>query len=522
MLATCLGDARRQPQARRQVVPFRRLVSLYVPKRLAAHREENARAVLDEVNSLIAARGYIEPDGQIHLETISTAVKLEMIDNWGCSNEEQLARVLKMPRITDGEDAPLEVDPRAWATEQSQYFGRENPYQLSEQPGHYSYWHVQFWNPEPYLANDERILALLHGVRDNAYFYCPCHEASVVYTSRYRFICMGCGFLHAVPASPVAISGNTSLTGEEWREYFDEGGSKADEEVQLTVIDFQEIENTRMIWTTAQWEEARHRFLFFARSSPEEITEAIRGTEMDPTIFLNAGWEPVSTAPPVAHQVAEDSVDVDLVNNAMHALGDGVRFYLAGKHESSALVNAIPSLFRAVELLLKARLDKADPQGLAGHPNNPTVLKRVRAAGISISAAEESVITKLRRLRNNLQHGTAKFNQRSGLAVCRETLVFLDRFLDAELNMYLGDGVPEDDWFELLSIPEINATADRVTATALANVRKQKDATIEGCPRCGREAMVRPHPRTGISCWFCGLHPVISTTDTDDQGEQEN
>jgi hypothetical protein len=517
MLATYLGDEPPKPQAHRQVAPFTRVVTLYVPKRLATHKKENARDVVDEVNARIVHRGYIEPDGQILLTPLSPTVELHMIDDWGCDSEEQLSRMAKIGMVGEPVDSTLEVEARNWGPEQSRYFGRENPYQLSEEPGEYSYWHVQLGLRAPYLAQDERIAALLHGVRDNAYFYCPCHEASVVYTTRHRFVCMGCGFLHAVPESPISIHAMTLLSGDQWREYFDPGGSKNEEEVNLSLLDFQDIENIRMIWTTSQWEDARHRFLFFARSSPEEISEAIRGTEMDPTIFLNAGWGPVAMPPPAAHQVADDSVDVDLIGNAMHSLAEGVTFYLAGKHESSSLVNAVPALFRAVELLLKERLQRADPQALADHPNNPTVLKKLKSAAVAVSAAEEATITKLRRLRNNLQHGTAKFNQRSGLSVCRATLIFLDRFLVAELSLYLGDGIHESDWFELLAIPEIAATADRMTNAALNHIGQEKDATIETCPRCRRDALVRPNPRTGISCWYCRHCPVIETPSEDEQ-----
>jgi hypothetical protein len=95
------------------------------------------------------------------------------------------------------------------------------------------------------------------------------------------------------------------------------------------------------------------------------------------------------------------------------------------------------------------------------------------------------------------------------LGVGREILIFLNRLLDAELNLYLGDCVHENDWFELLAMPEIAATADCVTNAALDRIRQQKNATIETCRRCRRDAMVRPHPQTGISCWYCRYHRVV-------------
>jgi hypothetical protein len=86
--------------------------------------------------------------------------------------------------------------------------------------------------------------------------------------------------------------------------------------------------------------------VFFARSSPEEIEEAIRGTERDPSIFLEAGWSPVKMAPPPAHQVMDGSVDVDLVENLAYTFCEGVTSFLEAYDRSELLVTTIPQLFR--------------------------------------------------------------------------------------------------------------------------------------------------------------------------------
>lgn len=112
--------------------------------------------------------------------------------------------------------------------------------------------------------------------------------------------------------------------------------------------------------------------------------------------------------------------------------------------------------------------------------------------------------SRLRRLRNDLQHGTAKFNYRAGLAVSSKTLVFLDRFVHAELGLWMGDAIPADDWYQLLAITEIATTAEQVVKGRLEEVRREPDAMVSLCARCGSEAMVRPHPRTGASCVCCG------------------
>src|SRR5258708_5608795 len=107
--------------------------------------------------------------------------------------------------------------------------------------------------------------------------------------------------------------------------------------------------------------------------------------------------------PPPAHQVADDSVEVDLVENAGYALAEGVSSYLAAQNVSARLVNAIPQLFRATELLLKAKLQTLDPHALKDRPDNPTVLKRLSARGESLQPEELTCLQRLRRMRNNLQ-----------------------------------------------------------------------------------------------------------------------
>src|SRR4051794_37672662 len=50
----------------------------------------------------------------------------------------------------------------------------------------------------------EGILALVEAERDDRYLQCPCYVTQVVYTSRHRLVCMGCGHLHCVLEGPVA------------------------------------------------------------------------------------------------------------------------------------------------------------------------------------------------------------------------------------------------------------------------------------------------------------------------------
>lgn len=303
------------------------------------------------------------------------------------------------------------------------------------------------------------------------------------------------------------------MTADEWGEFFHLYGSRLDEELDLPIVDFCDVEEAPLVWSTHPWDEAKKEFISFARSSPEEVEEAIRGTERDPSIFLEAGWSPLEVAPPLAHQIAGDSVAVDLRANAAYALREGVRWFLASRTSSAHLVNAIPQLFRAVELALKDRLQVLDPTALADQPNNPKVLTRLRGLGVTFTGDELETINRLRRLRNALQHGTAQFNQRAGLAISRSAIVLIDRFAEAELDSWMGDVVAPDDWRELLKIPAIAATALRVSSGRVAQLLQLQTAVASRCPACDQNTMVRPHPATGAECLYCGHLPVITEAD---------
>jgi len=486
-------DPSDQPIRLEGKAPFKKTVALWIPKRFLTVSGADLESFLADVNEKITQRGFILYDGQILTIPLGAPETLEL--------------------VFEG-DYPFDVPPRReWNAEHKKYFGLENPYQMAEESLDYTQSHVMTSVLAPYLFPDELIAAIIHGGKDEHYFYCPCHQADVVYTTRHRLVCMGCGAMHAAFRESVQFQAKQLLTADEWSDFFDEGGSRRDEELELSVVDFQDVESLDTFWTTDQWDEAKHRFIFFARSSPDVIEKAIRNTEADASAFLEAGFRPVATVPPPAYQVIDDSIDVDLVTNAAHTLREGVSSFLAARKSSNRLLDAIPALFRAIELLLKAKLQELDSRSLADEPNNPTVLKRLAAAGVTISPSERNTINRLRRLRNALQHGTAKFNHRTGLSTCREAIIFLNRFVHAEHGLWLGHAIPPDDWYEVLAIPELSSTADQVTGDMLIEIREQPGATISSCPRCNRDTLVRPYPGGGASCICCGHIPVRKSGD---------
>ena len=496
-----------------------KVITLWIPQRFLHPSGIDLRGFVLEVNERILRRGFVLSDGQVLTTPLSDIPEPGVLhpEEVMCDGH-KLVRPLACGDHSeaiwerDGGDATFDVPPpRDWQSPQRAFFGLENPYQMAEDSADYTWSRVISRVIEPYISLEERIAAIVDGERDGSYFYCPCHSAEVTYTTRHRMVCMGCGATHLVLREPLLVSPTSLLTAQDWFDFFDEAGASRDEEIEIGIVDFQDVENADAIWTTSQWEEAKQEFVFFARSSPEEIAEATRGTEADssiPSILLEAGWTPVETAPPPAHQVAHNSIDVDLVENAGISLREGVRYFIRARKSSEHLLTAIPQLFRAVELLLKAKLEQLDACALVDRPNNPAVLKRLAGNGIALSKDEVEVVARLRGMRNDLQHGAARFNHRRGLAASRAAIVLVDRFAYAELGLWAGDVLPSDDWYELLAIEQITRTAERVAEGRLTEIRGQPNVEISACERCGRDAMVRPQPRTGAFCVFCRHVPV--------------
>jgi len=468
---------------------FTKGVALWIPRQFLSPSGVNLDGFIADVNDKISNRGFVLWDGQL------LTTPLKNLDN------------IKV--YLEGNPF-FEVPPyRYWGADQQQYFGLTNPYQMIEDVEQYTYSNIMTRIDEHYLLPSERIIALLHGIMDDYYFYCSCHQAEVVYTTMQKIICMGCGAIHAVLKEAIPISPKSQLTQQEWADFFDHDGCRLEEEVDLSILDFREVEEAETIWSTNQWEDSKDDFIFFARSSPEEIEEAIRGTERDPTIFMEAGWRPTETAPPPAFQIADNSIDIDLLENAASALQEGISAYLAARKSSDRLLIAIPQLFKVVELLLKAKLQTLDHVGLVDRPRFMTVLNRLAARDVNISKEENHIINLLRQFRNDLQHSTAKFNYRAGISLCRKVIIFLNRFLDEELGLWIGDALSPEDRFPLLAIPELAKVATTIVDMRLQLAHQQPEATISKCPRCNLKTLVRPFDNTGASCLFCGYIGLI-------------
>jgi len=336
-----LHDQDPDPHTTQRPGVFSKLIALWIPRQFITTAGIDVSSFIADVNEKVKRRGFILWDGQVLNTPITDTIDRGILKPKPQRTPEIKNSIWKVISFTDsmrvGKHTELfcpQVAPdfehissdflfnvpakREWQAAQADFFGLENPYQMAEDADEYTEFHIMTRVLDAYLMLGEKIAAILHGGMDDYYFYCPCHEAAVVYTTRHRLVCMGCGALHAVLCNPLPVRPKRFLTAEEWDEYFHDEGPRRDDEIEMSVVDFQDVENAEMIWTTSQWDEARENFIFFARSSPEEIAEATRGTDEDPSVFLEAGWTPVEIAPPPANQVADGSIDLDLIENAAH------------------------------------------------------------------------------------------------------------------------------------------------------------------------------------------------------------
>jgi hypothetical protein len=473
---------------------FTKVVGFWAPRRHVSAEGIDVDSFVADVEQTARTQGFITADGQV-------LSRLDPVEEWEEYFEPgSLDSVHGVPRR------------RPWGDDQRAYFGLDHPYQMADDPDSFTWSSICTRIADPRLWAQERIVGIVHGEQDRCYFTCPCHYASVVYTTRHRLVCMSCGATHVVLRHPLSIPIRQTITAEEWDQIFGEDGVRRHEEVDLATIDVRDIEGAELIWVTDQWDEALREFVLFARTPREEFLRAVRGTELDPdlgSVLLEDGWQPVDEPPAPAFQLRDDSVDVDLVQNAERAFCQGVAAYLAAYLHPDRLLGAIPALFRAIELLLKARLELIDRHGLEDHPNNPTVLDRLLAGDVALAEDEIEMIAKIRRLRNDLQHGTARFNHRRGLGLCRQAIAFVDRFAYEELGIWTGDAkVPAHQWQQLLTIDTLAERAACIASSRADRCRSDRESIVMPCPVCSKETMVRPRPDAGAECVYCRHIPI--------------
>lgn len=405
--------------------------------------------------------------------------------------------------LDDYTSSQFEQPDREWGDAQRRYFGDlwglTEPYQYAQEREQYDQFCIGAIDPTPYLVRGETILALVETVDDYWSVDCPCHVAQVVYTSRRRVICMGCGHLYCVLAEPIGRSFGPGIENEIWGSAFDATGELVDDSIEIPFLDYREVEKADLIWTTDVWDEVSWVINLYARGDEEEIEHYRRGfPQVDDLIA--AGWQHVPTPPSASAQLSGDGYGVDIGQNSAIALKSAASAFRRSRTEPEALREAVLCAFQAIELILKMRAETIDPTALKA--NNPTVIERLLAANVMIDADEQAAIAALRRLRNKLQHGEATFGYRSTRRLLRATFAFLDRFTLAELDSWIGHVCDQEGWGALLQLPSVQQNADRISREIAAQAASDPSVEVIRCGGCKRETAIMVNDVVG-HCLYC-------------------
>jgi hypothetical protein len=471
--------------------PPQTLLAYVHVRRDLVERGADIQAMLDDINGRINRRnGIILSDRQI----LTVAIQ----PTWGIETY-----------FTEYQSCPVDHPAHVWGAPQRDYFsalyGVSDPFQYAEERDPYRDFCISARVPMPYLRSGERALALIDAARDGRYFYCPCHYAEVVYTSAHRLICMSCGQMHCILAAPLPQEFGTGLTNEEWDKAFDADAVLVDDQVYIPLIEYQEIYAAPKLWETAAWEAASAEVEFLARGDPIEIARyrASQGTIED---LMDAGFVPMPEPPPPAAQLGDAQYGVDITQNAAAALNTGAAAYARSRTEPETLRLAVLSLFQAIELLLKIRLDDLDPACDAIRMDNPSVLKGLASMGARFDNNAMATITALRQLRNKLQHDGARYGYRDTRALLSRALILLDDFTRNQLGWWIGDVTDQPGWDAMLALQPVREHAQIETQKRIDHAVAD-GAQVEQCPHCEHLTVVRKPGYAGL-CVYCRRVPA--------------
>jgi hypothetical protein len=483
------ADATTQPAERLR--PPQSLLAYVHVRRDLVERAADIQVMLDDINERIDRRGGILlSDRQILIVPIQPT--------WGLQTY-----------FTADQSCPVEHPALAWGQQQREYFsalyGVSDPFQYAEEPYPYRDFCISARVPTPYLRSGERALALVDATRDGHYFYCPCHYAEVVYTSAHRVVCMSCGQMHCVLATPLARDFGTGLTNDEWEKAFDADAVLVDDQVDIPLVEYQELFAAPKLWNTAAWEAASAEIEFFARGDPAEIARyrASQGSIED---LMDAGFVPMPEPPPPSAQLGDAHYGVDIAQNAAAALNAGAAGYARSRTEPEALRPAVLSLFQAIELLLKICLDDRDHACGAIGMDNPSVLKGLARTGVSFDSNAMATITALRQLRNKLQHDGTRYGYRDTRTLLSRALVLLDDFTRNQLGWWIGDIAEQPGWDTMLALQPVQEHA-QVEAQKRIDRAVADGAQTEQCPHCERLSVLRKPGYAGL-CVYCRRVPA--------------
>jgi len=228
-----------------------------------------------------------------------------------------------------------------------------------------------------------------------------------------------------------------------------------------------------------------------------------------------------------------DKLRLDLLENGIDSLQQGIDLLLTYKESPKKLKVAILLVAQAVELILKERLrqehwsliykeiDRAGKEGSQTVSLEDARKRLESAANVVFKREEWTPVENFQKTRNNIQHFKVDLSFEHAVSQTHLVLCFLTNFLQVHLNKNLKDLLDEDSFHQLLEIEEINKTLEAlaikridelVNHFTLGKLKRLQEWDFAGmfCPICEKNTYVF-FPSQGISkCELCGYEGGIA------------
>lgn len=219
-------------------------------------------------------------------------------------------------------------------------------------------------------------------------------------------------------------------------------------------------------------------------------------------------------------------LQLDLLDNALDSLVQGIQFALEDPPQSKHLKLAILLTAQAIELALKERLRREHWSLIwrrldqAGDDDKPTVstqeaITRLdKIAKVHMCAQAKQIVERLARTRNRLQHYEITLSYEEALGRIHGGIAFLTEFLHSELQIDLRDKLTSRDIENLLAVEEIVAEFRRIAGESVEELERENmpfsmsdraawHFEVIECPNCWEEFYVLSVDSNLSRCQLC-------------------
>lgn len=230
----------------------------------------------------------------------------------------------------------------------------------------------------------------------------------------------------------------------------------------------------------------------------------------------------------MSYSVSRDNLELNLEQNAMDSLVHGVEHFV-NEEKPSDLKYTILHTFHAVELFLKARLAKVNPQLIFIRNHHTvdyrTLIDRLENAGVNLSEQHRRDLDTLRGIRNSIEHHQINESRSNIEHYLGRAMYFLDSFLQRELEINLEEQLDEGTYRTLsealyLYKERLERAKERIKQICQ---EMQRSARIEEipylyelrrCEECGEETIIIPDSTSNdnkVHCFFCEARFFVET-----------